>query len=306
MQNKNSQTIDKDSLVGATLVLVSAIAFSAKAVFVKLAYAYSVDAVTLMALRMLMSIPFFVGLAYIASHKETTPLYFRDWVMIIALGISGMYLSQLFDFIGLAHVSAGMERTILFLYPTFTVLISSLITQRPIGKRVILALVLSYSGILLVAAHELSFNNSHSAMIGAGFVFLSTLTYSSYLVGSGSVIHRIGTQRFTCYTMLVAATAVLGHFALMHPISTLEVPSRVYELGLAMAIISTVLPMIMLNAGIKRVGSSKAALISSVGPVSTVLLAAVFLNETINLRQIMGTGLVLAGVLIITMDNSRK
>ncbi len=301
----NTSVSRNDALIGAAFVFAAAIAFSAKAIFIKLAYAYSVDAVTLMALRMLIATPFFVVMAFQASRDQgNSALAAHDWGKVVALGLAGMYFSQLFDFLGLEHVSAGMERTILFLYPTFVVVISSLFFGKPVGLREIAALILSYAGVVLVAAQELSIKPDANTLLGAGFVFISAMTYAGYMVGSGPAIHKIGTQRFTGYTMIVACTAVLGHFFATHPITALDLPIPVYELGFVMAMVSTVLPLVLLNAGIRRVGGSQASLIGSIGPVSTVLLAAIFLGEVITGRQMLGTALVLVGVLIITIPQT--
>lgn len=302
MHDNTLATKNNQALIGAAFVFISAIAFSAKAIFIKLAYQYPVDAITLLALRMLLATPFFVVMAVIASRNSTaTRLNMKDWISIFGLGLAGMYLSSLFDFIGLSYVSAGTERTILFLYPTFVVVISACIAKRPVSKREILALALSYAGIVLIAMHDISFSSTSSTVLGAGFILLSAFTYACYLVGSGSVLHKIGTQRFTAYTMVVACIACVSHFALSHPMSSLELPMSVYQLGLGMAIVSTILPVILLNAGIRRVGSNKASLIASIGPVSTILLAALFLGEPVTFYQMIGTALVLAGVLSISI-----
>lgn len=302
MHDNTLATKNNQALIGAAFVFISAIAFSAKAIFIKLAYQYPVDAITLLALRMLLATPFFVVMAVMASRNSTaTRLNMKDWISIFGLGLAGMYLSSLFDFIGLSYVSAGTERTILFLYPTFVVVISACIAKRPVSKREILALALSYAGIVLIAMHDISFSSTSSTVLGAGFILLSAFTYACYLVGSGSVLHKIGTQRFTAYTMVVACIACVSHFALSHPMSSLELPMSVYQLGLGMAIVSTILPVILLNAGIRRVGSNKASLIASIGPVSTILLAALFLGEPVTFNQMIGTALVLAGVLSISI-----
>lgn len=302
MHDNTLATKNNQALIGAAFVFISAIAFSAKAIFIKLAYQYPVDAITLLALRMLLATPFFVVMAVMASRNSTaTRLNMKDWISIFGLGLAGMYLSSLFDFIGLSYVSAGTERTILFLYPTFVVVISACIAKRPVSKREILALALSYAGIVLIAMHDISFSSTSSTVLGAGFILLSAFTYACYLVGSGSVLHKIGTQRFTAYTMVVACIACVSHFALSHPMSSLELPMSVYQLGLGMAIVSTILPVILLNAGIRRVGSNKASLIASIGPVSTILLAALFLGEPATFNQMIGTALVLAGVLSISI-----
>jgi drug/metabolite transporter (DMT)-like permease len=308
MQKHKAVSIENDALIGAIFVFISAIAFSAKAIFIKLAYAYyPIDAITLLALRMLIATPFVLAMSIFASQNHSgTRLNLRDWISIISLGLSGMYLSSLFDFIGLTYISAGLERSVLFLYPTFVVIISALHTGNAIGKRELLALFLSWSGIVLIAMHDISFGQTSSTLLGTSFVLLSALCYASYLVGSGQVIHKIGTQRFTGYSMMVACIACIFHFSVTHSVASLNLPLRIYALGLGLALISLVLPAILLNAGIKKVGSSAASLISSVGPVSTILMAAIFLNEAITVRQILGTSLVLAGVLTITIPLAKK
>lgn len=308
MHNNTITSKNNQALIGASFVFISAIAFSAKAIFIKLAYQYPVDAVTLLALRMLLATPFFIVMAVIATKNNTSSsrLSMNDWGSLFALGLGGMYLSSLFDFIGLSYVSAGTERTILFLYPTFVVIITALLAKKPIGKREILALALSYAGIILIAMHDISFSSTSATLLGAGFILLSALTYACYLVGSSNMLHKIGTQRFTAYTMIIACTACVTHFALTHSVASLKLPMGVYQLGLGMAIVSTILPVILLNAGIRRVGSSKASLIGSIGPVSTILLAAIFLGEPVTFNQIIGTALVLAGVLSISLPTQQQ
>ena len=297
----------KEVFVGVLLVFLSAIAFSAKAIFIKLAYAYPVDAITLLALRMLIATPFFLVMTILTSQNNSnTCLNLRDWISIVALGLGGMYFSSLFDFMGLAYISAGMERSVLFLYPTFVVLISASISGKSIGNREILALILSWSGMILIAMNDMSFGKTSNTLLGVSFVLLSALSYASYLVGSGHVIHKIGTQRFTAYSMMVACLACNFHFAATHTIASLNLPLKVYELGLGLAVVSMILPIFLLNSGIRRIGSSTASLISSIGPVSTIFMAAVFLNEAITLSQFIGTSLVLIGVLNITIPLSKK
>jgi drug/metabolite transporter (DMT)-like permease len=205
----------------------------------------------------------------------------------------------------LQYISAGLERLILFLYPTMTVILSALIYKRAIGKKVMLAMALSYAGIALVFLHDVGVKQGGSIVLGATLVFFSTLSYSTYLVGVGHAIKRIGTTRFTAYAMVVASVASLLQFVVMRPVSALDLPLHVYQLSFAMAIFSTVLPVFMLSYAIRRIGSGSASLIGSIGPVSTIYLAYLFLNETISLLQIAGSSLVLAGVLVISL-NSKK
>ncbi|MCQ8180202.1 DMT family transporter [Methylomonas sp. SURF-1] len=287
-------------LLGFGLATLAAIGFSGKAIFVKLAYGEAVDAVTLLALRMLFSAPFFLIVALRhAWRKPTQALSRRDYAALLLLGLLGYYLSSLFDFIGLQYISAGLERLILFLYPTLVVVLSALLLHKPFGRKEIVALLLSYVGIGVVFSEQVTLQAEH-LWLGAGFVFASTLTYAAYLIGTGETVARIGASRFTAYAMLVACAATLIQFLLTHPPQALLVSARVYQLSLWMAIVSTVLPVFMLSAAIRIIGSSHASLIGALGPVATLFLANVFLGEQLSTLQMAGAALVLAGVLSLS------
>jgi drug/metabolite transporter (DMT)-like permease len=305
MPNSNRNSLaNRDVFLGVIFALLAAVGFSAKAILVKLAYLDSVDAMTLLALRMAFSVPFFIGVALWARQHHAVPLNTHDRLLVLGLGLIGYYCSSFLDFLGLEYISAGLERLILFLYPTMTVILSALIYKRAIGRKVIAAMALSYAGIALVFLHYVG-TKEGSIVLGASLVFASTLSYSIYLVGAGHAIARIGTMRFTAYAMVVASAASLLQFAVLRPLTALDLPLRVYEFSIAMAIFSTVLPVFLLSFAIRRIGSGSASLIGSIGPVSTIYMAYVFLNERISLLQIAGSLLVLAGVLIISL-NSKK
>jgi drug/metabolite transporter (DMT)-like permease len=295
--------LNRDALLGVVFALLAAVGFSAKAILVKLAYLDSVDAVTLLALRMGFSVPFFIGVALWAKRQHAEPLNQHDRTLVLALGLIGYYLSSFLDFLGLQYISAGLERLILFLYPTMTVILSALVYKRAIGRKILAAMALSYVGIALVFLHDVGMKHGISAVLGASLVFASTLSYSIYLVGAGHAIARIGAARFTAYAMVVASAVSLLQFGVTHPLSALDLPVRVYELAITMAIFSTVLPVFLLSYAIRHIGSGSASLIGTIGPVSTIYMAYVFLHESISLLQIAGSLLVLMGVLIISASS---
>jgi drug/metabolite transporter (DMT)-like permease len=299
---KNS-LVNREALTGVVFALLAAVGFSGKAILVKLAYLDGVDAITLLALRMAFSVPFFIVVALWMARRHALPLNLHDKLLGLGLGLIGYYLSSLLDFLGLQYISAGLERLILFLYPTMTVILSALIYRRAIGKKVIAAMILSYAGIALVFLHDFGARQGGSIVLGSVLVFLSTLSYSSYLVGVGHAVKRIGTTRFTAYAMIVASVASLLQFVVMRPMSALDLPQGVYGYALAMAIFSTVLPVFMLSYAIRRIGSGSASLIGSIGPVSTIYMAYLFLGERVSLLQIAGSLLVLAGVLIVSLTS---
>jgi drug/metabolite transporter (DMT)-like permease len=291
----------RQKIAGILFALVAAIGFSAKAILVKLAYIDSVDAITLLALRMAFSLPFFLVVAAQANrNKHSVALTTRDKLAVIGLGLIGYYLASYLDFLGLQYISAGLERLILFLYPTMVVIISALVFKHKIGRTALFALVISYAGIALVFMHDMHVLQ-HDALSGSVLVFGSALAYAVYLVGAGHTIARIGATRFTAYVMTVACAACLLQFAVTHSVAALDLPFRVYGLSIAMAVFSTVLPAFLLAAAMRRIGSVHTSMIGSIGPVSTILLAYVFLGERMSLEQITGSILVLAGVLMISL-----
>lgn len=291
----------RQKIAGIGFALIAAIGFSAKAVMVKLAYLDAVDPVTLLALRMAFSLPFFLVVAAKQNgNRHALALSAKDKLAVVGLGLVGYYLASYLDFLGLQYISAGLERLILFLYPTMVVLISALVFRHRVGRTVILALGLSYAGIALVFLHDMHVMQ-HDAPLGSILVFGSALAYAVYLVGAGHTIARIGATRFTAYVMTVASAACLLQFAATHAVTSLVLPVRVYGLSIAMALFSTVLPAFLLAAAMRRIGSMHTSMIGSIGPVSTILLAYVFLGERMSPEQIAGSILVLIGVLMISL-----
>lgn len=293
-------------MIGVGLVLLSAIGFSAKSVLIKLAYRYGVGPIPLLALRMLFSLPFFLAAAWWSQRDRTPALSARQHLAIITLGLLGYYMASLLDFLGLQYISAGTERLVLFLYPTLVVVISAIAFRHPIGRRETVALLLSYGGIGLAFLHDLHGAGGHEVLIGAALVFGSAVAYAFFLIGSGELLHRIGPLRFTAYAMTVSCAAVLIQFISTQPLQALRQPPQVYGLSLLMALLSTVMPAFLLTAGMRRIGARNAALIAAVGPVSTIMLAALFLGEHLSALQLAGTALVLGGVLTVSVGASRR
>ncbi|GJM34675.1 MAG: permease [Saprospiraceae bacterium] len=294
-------------LLAAGLVFLGAILFSTKAIFVKLAYRFDIDSISLLALRMLFALPFFLFISWWNKRRtpQRTALSRRDWVSIILLGFAGYYLASLLDFLGLRHIGAGMERLILFVYPTLVLLISALVYRQPVLRKQYLALILTYVGIAVAFAQGANLGEGNKFWWGALLIFGSALSYAIYLVGSGRLLPRLGTLRYTSLTMTVAAIAILAHHGLMYQWDLFDFPVEVYQLSLLMAIFATVLPAFLISEGIRIIGSSNASIIGSVGPISTIILAYIFLNEQFGIYQWGGTLLVIGGVLMISLHKGR-
>ena len=287
---------------GIIICFLGAVCFSTKAIFVKLAYRDTdIDPVTLLALRMLFSLPFFIFSAAVSSNKTTNVRFTqKQWIAVAAVGCLGYYVSSLLDFLGLQYITAGIERLILFIYPTLVLLISSIIFKIKITSRQWLALLVTYAGLIAACVPEIQGTGAgENFWKGSLLILVCALTYALYIVGSGKLIPVVGASKFNSYAMSFAAVAVLIHFFLTSSYSLLDQTAMVYMYSFAMAIISTVIPSYLISEAIKRVGSGNAAIIASVGPVSTILQAAIFLNEPVKTLQLLGTGLILAGVFMV-------
>jgi drug/metabolite transporter (DMT)-like permease len=291
-------------VTGFLLCFAGAVCFSTKAIIVKLAYRDTqIDAVTLLALRMLFSIPFFLITAAISSSKSSNVKFTSSqWFNVAAIGLLGYYVSSYLDFVGLQFVSAGMERLILFIYPTIVLLITSVLFKTKIRRWQWLAVLITYIGLFIAFFAEVDFSaeqNEHFYW-GAFMIFLCAITYASYIAGSGQLIPIVGAAKFNSYAMTFACLGVLIHYFIVSENSLFNLPTSVYLYSSAMAIIATVIPSYLITAGIKKIGSDNAAIIGSVGPVSTILQAYFFLQEPIFALQLAGTGLILVGVFMIS------
>ena len=283
--------------MGSVLALAGAITFSGKAIIVKLSYRYGVDAVSVIMVRMLWSLPMFVALAWWASrstHAQANPLRWRDAPIIIALGVLGYYLASYLDFLGLQYISASLERLILYLNPTLVLLLSALIYKRRIRPLRAVAMAISYAGVLLVFGHEVSLAGP-DAVKGSGFVLASALSYALYLMFSGEVVQRIGSMRLVGWASSVACLCCLAQFALLRPLDTV-IPVEVWCWGLLNATACTVAPVLMVMLAIERIGAALTSQTGMVGPLSTLLLGVWVLGEPFNAWIGLGTVLVLSGV----------
>jgi drug/metabolite transporter (DMT)-like permease len=284
------------------MVAIAAAAFSAKGILIKLSYQHGVDTITLLALRMIFSAPFFLALAWWTGSKTgTTRLTGRErWAVVVA-GMLGYYFGSLFDFMGLQYITVALERLVLFLFPTFVVLYSALFAGYRVGPRDIFALAASYSGIALAFINDLTTQQTN-VVLGTLLVLLSAISYAAYLIQSDKLIKRVGSIRYACLAALSATVGILAQFFLTTPASTLVTQAAaVYGWAFLMAIVATVLPIIMTVAGIRRIGSSRASMVATVGPVVTIFFGYLFLGEPITALQLCGAALVVMGVLVIAL-----
>ena len=281
---------------------MGSIAFSGKAIIVKLAYRYGVDAVTLIMLRMLFALPFFAVMAWWASRGKP-PLTRGDWLGVLGLGFTGYYLASFLDFAGLAYISASLERLILYLNPTLVVLLGLGLYKRRITGWQLLGMGISYCGVALVFGHEIAVQGMDargSAAWGALLVFLSAVSYAIYLVYSGELVKRLGALRLVGLATTVACLLCIAQFVVLRPFSAALVAPVVVWLSLLNAIVCTAAPVLMVMMAIERIGASTAAQIGMVGPMSTILMGVLILGEPFTAWVAAGTVLVIAGIFVFT------
>ncbi len=281
-------------LTGLLMAVVGSIAFSGKAIIVKLAYRYGVDAVTLIMYRMLFALPMFVIMAWWASRGKA-PLSRKDWLGVIGLGFCGYYLASFLDFLGLQYISASLERLILYLNPTIVLILGALLFKRKITRTQAIAMALSYGGVLLVFGHEVSFEGKN-VLLGAALVFGSAVSYAIYLVYSGEMVKRLGSLRLVGLATSVACLFCIAQFLILNPMSAAVVAPQVIWLSILNATLCTAVPVLLVMMAIERIGAGLAAQTGMIGPMSTIAMGVIFLGEQLNTWIIGGTALVLLGV----------
>jgi drug/metabolite transporter (DMT)-like permease len=289
-------------LSGLLLAAAGAIAFSGKAIIVKLSYVYGVDAVTVIMYRMLFALPFFIAMGLWAERQaiaRDNPLTRRDVIDIVGLGFVGYYLSSYLDFLGLQYITASLERLILYLNPTLVVLLGWAVYKKPIQPIRMLAMAISYSGVMLVFSHELSLAGPNVAL-GSTLVLGSAVSYAVYLLYSGQLVQRIGSLRLVGWATSVACVCCIAQFVVLRPLSAAVVPVEVVWLGVLNAVACTVAPVLMVMMAIERIGAALTAQTGMIGPMSTIALGVLLLDEPLNVWIGAGTLLVLGGVFIVS------
>jgi drug/metabolite transporter (DMT)-like permease len=300
-------SVQRPALSGLLLAVTGAIAFSGKAIIVKLSYLYGVDAVTVIMYRMLFALPFFIAMGLWAERQamaRENPLTRRDVIDIVGLGFVGYYLSSYLDFLGLQYITASLERLILYLNPTLVMLLGWGLYKKPIRPIRILAMGVSYCGVLLVFTHELTLSGSN-VTLGSGLILASAISYAVYLLYSGELVKRIGSLRLVGWATSVACVCCIAQFLLLRPLSAAAVPVEVLWLGVLNAVACTVAPVLMVMMAIERIGAALTAQTGMIGPMSTIALGVLLLDEPLNVWIGAGTLLVVSGVFIVSKYGSK-
>ena len=292
---------------GIALALAGTVSFAFRPIVVKLAYAAGagahLSATTLLFLRMTLSLPFFLAIAW--WFRGGSRLERRDWLALGGLGLIGYYLASLLDFLGLQYIPAGLGRLIMFIYPTIVVLLSFVFLKKKPSTKELLALAVTYSGIALVLSDRLGATpEQRRFLFGALLVFASSMCYAVYLVASSAMVQRVGSGRFTAYTMIASTVPAVIQFAVLESSAALELPGAVWGYAILLVIACTVLPVLFVAEALKRIGANHFALIGALGPVTTVFADFVLLGGALGAVQIMGAALVISGVLLVSLKRS--
>ena len=297
--------IKNDQIYGALLALCGAILFAGKAIIIKWIYIHhSIPTLPLLALRMIFSVPFYLFILYRVTQKEPMKLDSKDKMQLVITGLLGYYMASYLDFKGLEYISATLERLILFIYPTLVVLISVFFLNKKITKNQVVALLVTYLGVVFAFIPDMRLGGNKNLYLGSALIFFSALTYALYLIGSGQLVKKLGSQRLTAYSLLIATTAVMIHYLIADNSSLMDFEPEVYLLSLVMAVFSTVIPTFMVAEAIKRVGASSVSIISTIGPMATIVLATQVLGEQFSIWHLVGTCFIVGGVLIISLKKS--
>ncbi|MCE7997006.1 MAG: DMT family transporter [Roseivirga sp.] len=286
--------------IAVFLGVLGVVLFSAKAVMVKMAYQYDIPPVPLLLLRMLFALPFYATMAFLRKPAHPEKIVKKDYLWIVFFGMMGYFIASYFDFLGLQYIQASLERIILFLYPTIVLFMSRIFLKQRITRLQILAILISYLGIIITFWGAVAIEGS-DVVLGGLLVFVSALTYAGYLVGSGWLIPRFGSVTFTSYAMIVSCLSICVYYGLTQDVSNLwQYPTEVYGIALAMAVLSTVIPSYLISESIKGLGAPNFSIIGSLGPVSTIILANIFLDERLSALQVVGTVVVIVGIYVVS------
>ena len=296
-----------NALVGVLCVLLATLGLSLKAIFIKLIYLQNpgIDAISILALRFIVALPLFLLLLYFVPATTANISFNKHhFVVFLLLGTVGFYLSAILDFSALAYIPASLERLILFLYPTFVVIIILFIRPGEITRLLILALMICYLGVAAVF-YEQSLAFTPGLIKGSLLVLAAAIIFATYTVSSVKYIKHFGAIRFTAYAMIASTIATLVHVITVHGVDFLMQSFSTYVLIVPMAIFSTVMPLILMAEGVKRVGASRASIMSTTGPVITITLAVILLDEAFGSMQAVGGVMIVLGVYFVAKSKPK-
>ena len=302
--------------MGVVLGIVAAVLYSLKAVFVKLAYlpaegaAEQVPPITLMMLRLGFSFPVYLGILFWVWRKAAVKPTGRQCGLAMLAGVLAYYVCTWLDFSGLQYITAQLERLLLFTYPAFVILFGAMFFGGRLTVWGIAAVALAYSGLAVVFIGG-DITESTNLWLGSGLVLGCAMLFALFQLIAKTFIDKIGPQLFTCLAMLGAATAIFTHFLIGALMSdgvgaALDLPPRIYGLGLIIAVFSTLLPSFLMNIAIGRIGAQRVAMLGMFGPLATIVAAIWILGEPFGVWDAVGTAVTLAGIALYMKSSKAK
>lgn len=284
---------------GLLLAVVGTALFALKSIFIKLTYLEGVDTTTLLTLRMLIALPFYLAmLGWLLAKPHTTKPLPPELAAIMGLGFMGYYLASWLDMQGLHYISAQLERLTLYTYPIMTTVLGWLLLREKVTRRIALALVFTYGGVMLLYSHEARLGGSQTSL-GVLLVAGAALTFSCYVVFSKRLIGKLGSRLFTSIAMLSSTLFVFIHFLATHDLKDLSVTPTAWGYAVLLAIFSTLLPSFMVSEAIARIGAARTSIVGTAGPIFTILLAVALLGEPFGWFHLAGMALVMFGVSLL-------
>lgn len=293
--------------IGFIFALASAMLFAIRPIFVKLVYVQGVDPTTLIAFRMLFSLPIYIILLlFFLRDKETrATLSIKNVAATCGVGCLGYYASSFLDLVGLQYVTAQLGRMILYVYPTFVVLLGAAFFGKKISSRTIMSLLLTYLGVTVIFGHDLR-SFGEDVVVGGSFILVCAFTFSLYLLFSKSLINQIGSRVFTCIALIAASIGILIHYSVTHSVSNPEVNNHALWLILVIAIFCTVIPTFFTTAAVARIGADRTGIVAMVGPAFTSIFAVSVLSESFTIYHLIGIILTVIGVANLNSKPKKK
>jgi len=297
-----SQFQQPQLLMGFLFAFLGTMLFSFKSIFIKLAYAQGLDTNSVLMLRMAIALPIYILIIFYLLKKKgiSKNITRQHFGLIIFLGFIGYFLASWLDLKGLEHISASLERLTLFTYPVFVAILGALFFKTPLTKKIIITLLLSYSGLWIVFSQEMG-ENKGNVIFGTLMVVLSAFSFSFYVLLSKKVIQRLGSLWFTSLAMCVSSVFVLLTYALFFDFGNLVITQEAWLWLFLLAIFSTVIPSFMISEAIARIGPAQTGIVGTMGPLLTISLAVIILNEPFSMNHVWGIMLVMSGVLLLTL-----
>lgn len=290
--------------IGFFFAIASAALFAIRPIFVKLVYAQGVDSTTLIALRMLFSVPIYIVLLvfFLRNSERRSRLNKTNIIQIAGIGMLGYYAASFLDLVGLQYVTAQLGRMILYTYPTFVVLIGAALFGKRITLRTVISLLITYLGIAVIFGHDLSTFGS-DVVTGALFITASAIVFSFYLLNSKSLIQQVGSKIFTCIALIAASGGIFIHFLITHSFQ-IEANNEALGLIFCIAIFCTVIPTFFTTAAVARIGADRTGIIATIGPAFTSFFAVLVLSENFTIYHAVGIALTITGVSILSRQKS--